>query len=69
MKYTYTVDVPKMEEIYLENAKKELFENDQDRQRFNAELVITADSEEEALKIRIGMTDIRMWELARTELY
>lgn len=67
MKYTYTVDLPKMEEIYLENARKELFPNDEARQKFNAKLIIEADSEEECFAMRIGMTDIRMWNLAHTE--
>jgi hypothetical protein len=67
MKYIYTVDVPKMEATYLENAQRELFNSDEQRSKFNAELVIEADSEDEALQMRIGMSDIRMWNLDRTE--
>ena len=37
------------------------------RPKFNAELVIEADNEDEALQMRIGMSDIRMWDLDRTE--
>jgi hypothetical protein len=67
MKYIYVVDLPKMEETYLENAKKPFFESDLDRQKFNAELIIEADSEEESIAMRSGMTDIRMWNLLRIE--
>jgi hypothetical protein len=67
MKYTYIVDINKMEEVYLENAKKDFFESSEERSKFNAKLIIYADSEEQALKMRIGMTDIRMWELLEVE--
>jgi len=67
MKYTYVVDLDKMEEAYIQNAKKDFFESSEERSKFNAELIIYADSEEEALKMRMGMTDIRMWELLQVE--
>ena len=56
-----------MEETYLENAQRELFASDEQRNKFNAELIIEADNEDEALQMRIGMTDIRMWDLDRIE--
>jgi hypothetical protein len=56
-----------MEEIYLKNAGRIFFNTDEERQAFNAELVIEADSPEQSLAMRIGMTDIRMWELDRIE--
>jgi hypothetical protein len=67
MKYIYKVDLAKMEETYLENAQRELFASDEQRNKFNAELIIEADNEDEALQMRIGMTDIRMWDLDRIE--
>ncbi len=67
MKYTYIVDLDKMEETYFEHTKQDFFESPEQRVKFNAELIINADSEEEALKIRMGMTDIRMWELLKAE--
>lgn len=56
-----------MEEVYFEHTAQKFFANDEQRHKFNAELVIEADSEEESMQMRIGMTDIRMWELLRTE--
>ena len=67
MKYTYVIDLDKMEEAYLENAKKDFFESPQERSKFNAKLIIYAESEEETFKMRMGMTDIRMWELPQVE--
>lgn len=67
MKYIYGVDIEKMEETYFEHTQRDFFANEDERKRFNAELIINADSEEESKKIRIGMTDIRMWKLLRTE--
>jgi hypothetical protein len=67
MKYTYIVDLDKMEETYRTHTQKDFFDTPEERAKFNAELVIYADSEEESLKIRTGMTDIRMWELLQTE--
>jgi hypothetical protein len=67
MRYIYTVDLDKMDEVYFGHTQQRFFQSDEQREKFNAELVIEADSEEEALAMRIGMTDIRMWNLARTE--
>jgi hypothetical protein len=67
MKYIYNVDIAKMEETYFEHTQTNFFADDEERSRFNAELIINADSEEEALKIRIGITDIRMWNLIQSE--
>lgn len=67
MKYIYKVDLAKMEATYLENAERDFFASDEQRNKFNAELVIEADNEDESLQMRIGMTDIRMWDLDRTE--
>ncbi len=56
-----------MEKTYSDNAKTPFFKNDEERNAFNAELVIDAKDEAQADQIRIGMTDVRMWELNRTE--
>jgi hypothetical protein len=67
VKYIYKVDLAKMEATYLENAQRELFDSNEQRNKFNAELIIEADNEDEALQMRIGMTDIRMWDLDHIE--
>lgn len=67
MKYTYIVDIDKMEETYRMHTQNDFFSTPEERVNFNAELVIYADNEEEALKIRTGITDIRMWELLQSE--
>jgi hypothetical protein len=67
MKYVYAVVIDKMEETYFSHTNTDFFSDPADRDKFNAELVIYADNEEDSLKIRTGITDIRMWELLRTE--
>lgn len=56
-----------MEKTYLDNAQVPFFFTDEERNAFNAELVINAENEAQAERIRVGMTDTRMWELNRTE--
>jgi len=67
MKYTYSINLDKMEEVYFSHTQTAFFKDDEERQKFNAQLIVEADTEEEAEKMRIGMTDIRMWEIVRTE--
>lgn len=67
MKYIYTVDLDVMEGRYLQNTETNFFANDEERNKFNANLTIEADTEDEALRMRMGMTDITMWQLLRTE--
>ena len=64
-KYYYKPIVDKVEEIYLQNAKKSFFENG--KYDLNIVVVVEANSEEESLEMRKGVTDIRMWELDHTE--
>jgi hypothetical protein len=64
-KYYYKPIVEKVEEIYFENAKKDFFQNG--RFDLNATVVVEAENEDEALKIRMGITDIRMWVLDHVE--
>ncbi len=66
-KYIYKVVLQPMEDLYLQNAGKVFFNTEEERQAFNAELTIEADSPEQSLAIRVGITDIRMWELDRIE--
>jgi flagellar basal body rod protein FlgB len=66
-KYIYTVILDVMEKTYSDNAQTPFFKSDEEREAFNAELVINAKDEAQADQIRIGMTDTRMWELNRTE--
>lgn len=67
MKYVYNVDIEKMEETYFEHTKTNFFADENERNLFNAELVIYANSEQEAERMRMGMTDIRMWKLIHNE--
>lgn len=66
-KYTYKVNVEVMEEVYLDNAKVDFFTDPADREKFNAELVVYAENEDDSYKIRSGITHIPMWELKSTE--
>jgi lipase chaperone LimK len=67
MKYIYTVDLAKMEEVYFSNTQTNFFADEEERTKFNAQLVIEADTEQESTRMRMGMTDINMWQLLRTE--
>ena len=60
-KFYYKPILEKVQEVYLENAKKEYsagFDIES-----NVRLVIEADTEELADLSRYGFVDIRMWEL------
>ena len=60
-KYYYKPIFEKIQEAYLENAKKD-YEPGFDIEA-NVRLVIEADTEELADLSRYGFVDIRMWEL------
>ena len=64
-KYTYKVNTDVMEEVYLLNTNTDFFADPADREKFNAELVIYAENEEDSIKIRSGITHIPMWELVQ----
>ena len=66
-KYVYNVIIDAMEKIYFDNTNTEFFKTEEDRKNFNAELIVDANNEQESEKIRIGMTDTRMWKLNRIE--
>lgn len=61
-KYYYKPILEKIQETYLENAKKEY--NPGFDIESNIRLVIEADTQELADLSRYGFVDIRMWELA-----
>lgn len=65
-KYTYKPIDAEVHKIYTENSggidRTGDFPNG-----LTAELCVIADSEEEALQIRIMISDIRSWELVKTE--
>lgn len=65
-KYIYKPIDAEVHKIYIENSggidRTADFPNG-----LTAELCVTADSEEEALQIRIMISDIRSWELSRIE--
>lgn len=60
-KYYYKPILAKVQEVYLENAKKEYIVGFDIES--NVRLVIEADNEESADLSRYGFVDIRMWEL------
>lgn len=66
-KYFYKVKLENMESTYFEHTKTDFFAGDEERNKFNAVLIVEAETEQESEKIRMGMTDIRMWELDHTE--
>lgn len=51
----------KVDEIYKQHTGKSFFEDG--HFDLNIELIVSADTEEQADKIRMGVTDMRMWEL------
>ena len=60
-KYYYKPILEKIQEAYLENAKKE-YDPGFDI-KSNVRLVIEAESDTDALNSMMGFVDIRMWEL------
>lgn len=61
--FKYRPLVEKVDEVYKENTGRSFFENGEFD--LSIELIVTADTEEQADKIRMGVTDIRMWELVQ----
>jgi hypothetical protein len=58
-----------IKDIVLDTYKKHAMRDLDAPENFekSSVLIIEADNEEDATKIRIGFTDIRMWELFKTE--
>ena len=62
-KYTYKVIKSVVEEAYMHNTSKNIYEALGDVDFDNVKLVVEAKDIEEAKSIREGVTDIRMWDL------
>lgn len=66
-KYTYRVIPNVVEETFIQNANKTIYEMLGDVDFDSLELVVTTKDEKEAENARKTVTDIRMWELVKTE--
>ena len=66
-KYTYKVIPNVVEETFIQNAGKTIYEMLGDVDFDSLELVVTTKDEKEAENARKTVTDIRMWELIKTE--
>jgi hypothetical protein len=64
-KYYYKPVLSKIQEAYVENAKKD-YDPGFDIES-NVRIVIESDNETLADNARLGFIDIRMWELDKTE--
>ena len=62
-KFHYKPIISKVEESYTEHTKLNIYEALGNIDFSKATLMVEAETQEEADKIRMGMTDIRMWEL------
>lgn len=63
-KYTYVPIKEIVEERYLENTNNDVYEIlGQDADFDKATLIVEAEDEFQADRIRMGITDIRMWKL------
>ena len=66
-KYTYKVVPSVVEETFIQNAGKTIYEAIGDVDFDSIEIVVTTKDETEAENARKTVTDIRMWELVKTE--
>lgn len=66
-KYTYRVIPNVVEETFIQNANKTIYEMLGDVDFDSLELVVNTKDEKEAENARKTVTDIRMWELVKTE--
>ncbi len=41
MRYTYNIDIAKMEEVYFSHTQQNFFANDEERKKFNQEKLRT----------------------------
>jgi hypothetical protein len=64
-KYYFKPIAEVAKEVYFGHTQKEL-DIPEDFEK-NTVLIVEADSEEDATKIRIGITDVRMWEKIKEE--
>ena len=66
-KYTYKVIENVVEETFIQNAGKTIYEALGEVDFSSLELVVHTKDETEAETARKTVTDIRMWELVKTE--
>jgi len=66
-KYTYKVVPSVVEETFLKNAGKTVYEAVGNVDFDSIEIVVTTKDELQAENARKTVTDIRMWELVKTE--
>ena len=66
-KYTYKLIPEVVEETFITNAGKTIYEALGEVDFDSLELVVTTKDEREAENARKSVTDIRMWELFKTE--
>lgn len=66
-KYTYKVIPNVVEETFIQNSGKTIYELLGDVDFDSLELVVTTKDEVQAETARKTVTDIRMWELVKTE--
>jgi hypothetical protein len=66
-KYTYKVIPDVVEETYIKNAGKTIYEAMGDVDFDSIEIVVTTKDEVLAENARKTVTDVRMWELVKTE--
>ena len=62
-KYTYKVVKSVVEDAYVQNTGKNVYDALGDVDFDNVKLIVEAKDIDEAKSIREGVTDIRMWEL------
>lgn len=59
--YRFKVDIKAVEQIYMDNTGRNVYDDLGNVDFGKALLFLTAEDEDEALAIRKGITDIRMW--------
>jgi virulence-associated protein VapD len=66
-RYTYKTIKPAIEEAYMFNTGKSVYDSLGNVDFDNVKVVVTAKDLDEADAIRKGVTDVRMWELESEE--
>ena len=67
IKFRYKVIPSITEEVYLDNSNKNIYDvlgKNLDLTKIT--LIVEAENEEESEKIRMAVTDVRMWELIKS---
>ena len=66
-KYIYQTIPSVVEQSYMENTNKDIYEALGKVSFNNIKILVLAENEEEADAIRQGVTDVRMWSLYKVE--